>query len=119
MGALPKFVVYFRERGRIHYYFRRKPFPYLRLSAPDAPEFSDMYARALACKTREDMMRLRAAIGMGPPRHLRPRNEGGEAIIAWAERRPLTSRQIEILMRSPLRLTREELLQNNFPNLSN
>jgi hypothetical protein len=85
--------------GRVHYYFKRAGFPRVRLPKPDAFEFDHVYRLAAACKTLENFLALRQAIGMRPWPQRRPSNPNAEAIIAWAEHRPLTDEQHEIVRR--------------------
>lgn len=101
------------NHGRPYYYFRRRNLLInVRLPDPDSPEFDAAYERAVAASTLEDVLALRAEMNMMPIKRKSVKvNEITQAIMDWAERKPLSERQVELLQECPLKLTREEALR--------
>ena len=92
----PRFVKRIRNRhGRTYYYFRRPPFPHIRLPGePASPLFITAYYAALQASTREEFIALRAGMkahnqALGAP--------FTKAVMAWAEGRPITRAQAMLI----------------------
>jgi hypothetical protein len=97
--ALPYVSRQIDRGGRVHFYFKRAGFPRVRLPKPEnAEEFDRIYRRALACASLDDFLALRQVMGM-PPCKPRPPDPAADAIMAWAEHRPLSEEQRAILRR--------------------
>lgn len=102
------YVQRFQNRGIVFHYFRKRRLPQVRLRGePGSPEFMDVYERARDAQTAKDLLALRHEVNM--PSRKYSSNESGDAIMAWAEGKRLTERQIAICM-MVLRTTREEIL---------
>jgi DNA-binding CsgD family transcriptional regulator len=92
---LPRFVIRRQKKGRIYYYFRRQPFPLIRLPGePDSPLFTTAYKAALQASTPEEFSALRAGM---QTQTQRPDGPLTEAVMAWAERQPITRAQAMLI----------------------
>src|SRR6266540_6210680 len=93
-----RFVIRMQDKGRTYHYFRRRPFPMVRLPGePGSALFTTVYNAALQAKTHDEFLALRT----NNMQKQRPDNrELGspctEAILGWAARR-LTLTQAAIV----------------------
>jgi hypothetical protein len=81
------------DKGRAYYYFRRRRFPIVRLPGePGSELFMTVYSSALAATSPEQFTALRSNVVQHRPRNvaLSPLET---AIMAWAEREPITLSQ--------------------------
>jgi hypothetical protein len=86
--SLPRFVTCIQKKGRTYYYFRRRPFPCIRLpEEPASPLFTTAYNAALQASTREEFIALRAGM-----QTRKPDNPAARALIARAEAMLLAGR---------------------------
>jgi hypothetical protein len=89
---LPPYVIRSQSRGRTYYYFRRKPFPIVRLPGePGSVLFTDTYTAALRATNLEGLAALRKH--MRERRSRRPDSPFAEALWLWANRKPITVEQ--------------------------
>ena len=87
--ALPRYVIRTQRRGRTYYYFRRRPFPIVRLPGElGSVLFSDAYTAALRATVLEEFTALRKHMQKRPSR--RPDLPITEAVWLWANRKPIT-----------------------------
>jgi hypothetical protein len=89
-----RFVQCTHSKGRIYYYFRRRPFPIVRL--PDEPGsklFTTLYYSALAATTRDQFIALRSNMRQKRPQNPELYSPSTNAIMAWAKRGPITYAQ--------------------------
>jgi len=96
----PRFVKRIRNRhGRTYYYFRRPPFPYIRLPGePPSPLFTTAYNAALQASTREEFIALRAGMQTQTQTRDRPLSTPfTKAVMAWAGGRPITRAQAMLI----------------------
>src|SRR5512132_3500076 len=94
--ALPRYVIRTQTRGRTYYYFRRRPFPIVRL--PDEPGsvlFTNTYTAALRATNLEEFTALRKH--MQEQRSRRPDSPITEAVWLWATRTPITLAQATLV----------------------
>ena len=90
--ALPRYVVRTQSRGRAYYYFRRRPFPIVRLPGePGSVLFTDTYTAALGATNLEGFTALRKH--MQEKRSRRPDSPITQALWLWANRKPITLEQ--------------------------
>ena len=91
-----RFVTRTRSKGRTYYYFRRRPFPIVRLPGePGSVIFTTVYEAALEARTRDELMALRTH--MPKPRCQELLSPGANAIMLWASRKPITLEQATML----------------------
>jgi hypothetical protein len=103
-----RWVVKVTDRDRTYYYFRRKPWPEVRIyGEPGSPEFEAYYQSLLAASTAAEVERIRDRTTKKQKRH---DHFGADAIIAWAEKQPLTLEQAQHVHRA-LGIPLDELLQ--------
>jgi hypothetical protein len=94
--ALPRYVIRTQNRGRTYYYFRRRPFPIVRLpSEPGSMPFTTAYNSALKATGQEEFVALRKYMQRRRPR--RPDSPITQAILIWAEQQPITLAQVTLL----------------------
>ena len=104
-----RWVVKVTDHDRTYYYFRRKPWPEARIHGePGSPEFEACYQSLLAASTAAEVERIRDRT----TKKQRKRHDhfGADAIIAWAEKQPLTLEQAQHVHRA-LGIPLDELLQ--------
>ena len=90
--ALPRYVIRTQTRGRTYYYFRRQPFPIVRLPGePGSVLFTDTYAAALRATNLEGFTALRKQ--MHEKRSCRFELPTTQAVWSWANRKPMTLEQ--------------------------
>jgi hypothetical protein len=90
--ALPRYVIRTQWRGHTYYYFRRRPFPIVRLPGePGSVLFTDTYTAALRATNLEGFAALRKR--MRERRSRRPDSPITEAVWLWANRKPFTLEQ--------------------------
>src|SRR5215467_7335047 len=78
------------DRGRPYYYFRRRRFPIVRLPGePGSELFMTVYNSALAATSREQFTALRSNMEQHRSQEV-ALSPLGTAIMAWAEREPIT-----------------------------
>src|SRR5262245_9733012 len=91
-----RFVIRTQDKGRTYYYFRRRPFPIVRLPGePGSELFTTAYNSALEATTPEQFAALRS--DMKP---MRPRQVDSPltiAILAWANQEPFTYSQASMV----------------------
>jgi hypothetical protein len=86
-----RYVQCTHDKGRPYYYFRRRRFPIVRLPGePGSELFMTVYSSALAATSREQFTALRSSMEQHRSVALSPL---GTAIMAWAEREPITLSQ--------------------------
>src|SRR4029450_5860965 len=104
-----RWVVKMTKHARTYYYFRRKQWPEARIHGePGSPEFEARYQSLLAASTAAEVKRIRDRTMQ--KQRKRPDYFGADAIIAWAEKQPLTLEQAQHVHRA-LGITLDELLQ--------
>ena len=106
-----RFVIRTQGRGRTYHYFRRRPFPMVRL--PDEPGsalFTTVYNAALQAKTHDEFLALRTSMQKQRPDNRELRSPWTAAIWAWAARR-LTLAQAAIVARR-FGVTIEHIVRN-------
>ena len=92
-----RYVQCTRDKGRPYYYFRRRRFPIVRLPGqPGSELFMSVYNSALAAESREQFTALRSNMEQQRPQdvELSPLTI---AILAWAERKPITLSQASMV----------------------
>jgi hypothetical protein len=90
--ALPRYVIRTQTRGRTFYYFRRRPFPIVRLPGElGSVLFTNTYTAALRATNLEEFTALRKQMQKQRPR--RPDSPSTNAIMLWASRNPITLEQ--------------------------
>jgi hypothetical protein len=90
--ALPRYVIRTQTRGRTFYYFRRRPFPIVRLPGElGSVLFTNTYTAALRATNLEEFTALRKH--MREQRLRRPDSPSTNAIMLWASRKPITLEQ--------------------------
>ena len=92
-----RYVQCTHEKGRTYYYFRRRRFPIVRLPGqPGSELFMSVYNSALAAESREQFTALRSNMEQQRPQdvELSPLTI---AILAWAERKPITLSQASMV----------------------
>ena len=84
-----RFVQCVQVKGRTYYYFRRRPFPIVRIPGELGSElFTSVYKAALQAGTRKQFTRLRSHM---PQRRMRSVDSPlTTAIVKWAIREPIT-----------------------------
>jgi hypothetical protein len=91
-----RYVQCTHDKGRPYYYFRRRPFPIVRLPGkPGSKLFTTVYNSALAATSREQFTALRSNL-LSNMKQYRPREARSPletAVMAWAERKPITLSQ--------------------------
>src|SRR5215471_19952524 len=86
-----RYVQCTHDKDRPYYYFRRRPFPIVRLPGePGSELFMTVYSSALAATSREQFTALRTNMERPENVELSPL---ATAILAWAEREPITLSQ--------------------------
>jgi hypothetical protein len=102
-------VVKVTNHDRTYYYFRRKPWPVARIHGePGSPEFEARYQSLLAASTAAEVERIHDRT---MKKQLKWHDHfGADAIIAWAEKQPLTLEQAQHVRRA-LGIPLDELLQ--------
>jgi hypothetical protein len=81
------------DKGRPYYYFRRRRFPIVRLPGePGSELFMSVYSSALAATSREQFTALRSNMEQHRPDDV-ALSPLATAIMAWAEREPITLSQ--------------------------
>jgi hypothetical protein len=94
--ALPRYVIRTQSRGRTYYYFRRRPFPIVRLPGElGSVLFTNAYTAALRTTSQEEFAALRKYMQRQRPR--RPDSPSTQAILIWAERQPITLAQATLV----------------------
>ncbi len=94
-----RFVIRTQDKGRTYHYFRRRPFPMVRLPGePGSALFTTVYNAALQAKTHDEFLALRTNIQEQGPDNRELRSPCTEAILGWAARR-LTLAQAAIVAR--------------------
>jgi hypothetical protein len=89
-----RFVRRTRDRGRTYYYFRRGPFPSVRLPGePGSVIFTTVYEAALEARTRDEIMALRTHMQKQRQRREALHSQTTNAIMLWASRKPITLEQ--------------------------
>jgi hypothetical protein len=118
--ALPRYVIRTQTRGRTFYYFRRRPFPIVRLPGElGSVLFTNTYTAALRATNLEEFTALRKH--MREQRLRRPDSPIAEAVWLWATRKPITLAQAARLAQcfgvSIEDITRDrEIVRNNPKN---
>jgi len=88
-----RYVQCTHDRGRPYYYFRRRPFPIVRLPGePGSELFMTVYSSALAATNPEQFTALRSNMEQHQPQNVEL-SPLATAILAWAERGPITLSQ--------------------------
>jgi hypothetical protein len=96
--GLPRFVIRIQDKGRTYYYFRRRSFPLIRLPGePDSPLFTTAYKAALQASTPKEFIALGAEMQTQGPDNPKLRAPSTEAVMAWAERQPITRAQAMLI----------------------
>jgi hypothetical protein len=107
-----RFVIREQDKGRTYYYFRRRPFPLVRLPGePGSTLFTTVYNAALQAKTHDEFLALRTNMQkqrLDDPTLHSPLTE---AILAWAVARRLTLAQAAIVARH-FSFTIEDIMRN-------
>src|SRR4029453_4364727 len=94
--ALPRYVIRTQRGGRTYYYFRRRPFPIVRLPGePGSVLFNDTYTAALRATNLEEFTALRKQ--MQKQRSRRPLSPIAQAAWLWANREPITPAQATLV----------------------
>jgi hypothetical protein len=94
--ALPRYVIRAQNQGREYYYFRRRPFPIVRLPGErGSMAFTTAYNAALKATSQEEFGALRKSMHRQGPR--RPASPTTQAILIWAQRQPITSEQVTLV----------------------
>jgi hypothetical protein len=94
--ALPRYVIRTQRGGRTYYYFRRRPFPIVRLPGePGSAFFTDTYTGALRATNLEGFTALRKH--MQEQRSRRPDSPSTQAVWLWATRKPITLGQAALV----------------------
>src|SRR5262245_45887349 len=80
-----RFVIRTQDKGRTYYYFRRRPFPIVRLPGePGSELFTTVYNSALEASTSEQFTALRSNMTQMSPR--KPDSPLTTAILVWANK---------------------------------
>ena len=91
-----RYVQHTYEKGRSYYYFRRRPFPTVRLPGePGSEVFTIVYNFALKATSRDQFAVLRSNM-----KQMRPRKVESPlttAILVWANREPITYLQASMV----------------------
>ena len=88
-----RYVQCTHDKGRPYYYFRRRRFPIVRLPGePGSALFMTVYNSALAATSHEQFTALRSNMEQHRPEDV-ALSPLGTAIMAWAEREPITLSQ--------------------------
>jgi len=92
-----RYVQCTHDKGRPYYYFRRRRFPIVRLPGePGSELFMSVYSSALAATSREQFTALRSNMEQHRSQEV-ALSPLGTAIMAWAEREPITLAQATML----------------------
>ena len=92
-----RYVQCTHDKGRPYYYFRRRRFPIVRLPGePGSELFMTVYSSALAATSLEQFTALRSNMEQQRPRDVEL-SPLGSAIMAWAERKPITLSQASMV----------------------
>lgn len=96
-----RFVISTQDKGgRTYHYFRRRPFPIVRLPGePGSALFTTVYNAALQAKTHDEFLALRTNMQKQRPDDPGLSSPCSEAIWAWAVARRLTLAQAAIVAR--------------------
>jgi hypothetical protein len=96
--AFPRYVFRTQPRGRTYYYFRRRPFPIVRLPGePGSVIFTTVYEAALEARTPDELVALRTHMEKHRPRSQELYSPSTNAIMRWAKRQPITLAQANML----------------------
>src|SRR4029453_3031406 len=96
--ALPRYVIRTHTRGRTYYYFRRRPFPIVRLQdEPGSVLFTNTYTAALRPTNFEEITALGKEMQKEGPR--RPDSPIAQAVWFWATRKSITLAQAALVAR--------------------
>src|SRR6516165_10589972 len=88
-----RYVQCTHDKGRPYYYFRRRSFPIVRLPGePGSELFMTVYSSALAATSPEQFTALRSNMERHQPENVEL-SPLATAILAWAEREPITLSQ--------------------------
>ena len=91
-----RYVHCMHEKGHTYYYFRRRPFPIVRLPGePGSEVFTTVYNFALRATTRDQFAVLRSNMKQMPPRKVE--SPLTTAMWAWANRKPITYSQASMV----------------------
>jgi hypothetical protein len=91
-----RYVTCTHDRGRPYYYFRRRDFPIVRLPGePGSELFMTAYSSALAATSPEQFTALRS--NMEQHQSQKGLSPVATAIMAWAEKKPITLAQATML----------------------
>src|SRR5215471_18184257 len=91
-----RYVQCTHEKGREYYYFRRRPFPIVRLPGePGSELFMTVYSSALAATCPEQFTALRSNMEQHQPQIAV--SSLAATIMAWAEKKPITLAQATML----------------------
>jgi hypothetical protein len=91
-----RYVQRTKEKGRTYYYFRRRPFPIVRLPGePGSELFTTVYNSALEATTSEQFAALRSNMTQMSPR--KPDSPLTTAILTWAKREPMSHSQASMV----------------------
>ena len=94
--GLSRYVSRAQTRGRTYYYFRRRPFPIVRLPGePGSVLFTDTYTAALRATNPEGFTALRKHM----QEHRSRRHAPTQALWLWANRKPITLEQATLVAR--------------------
>jgi len=92
-----RYVQCTHDKGRPYYYFRRRRFPIVRLPGePGSELFMTVYNSALAATSLEQFTALRSNMEQQRPRDVEL-SPLATAIMAWAERKPITLSQASMV----------------------
>ena len=93
--ALPRYVIRTQNQGRAYYYFRRRPFPIVRLPGErGSMAFTTAYNAALNATGQEEFEALRKSMQRQRARLNSPTTQ---AILIWAKGKPITSAQAALV----------------------
>ena len=91
-----RFVLRTQDKGQTYYYFRRRPFPIVRLPGePGSKLFTTVYNSALEATTLEEFAALRSNMKQMPPRKVE--SPLTTAILTWANQGPITYLQASMV----------------------
>src|SRR5262245_4182909 len=91
-----RFVIRTQDKGRTYYYFRRRPFPIVRLPGePGSELFTTVYNSALKAHTSEQFAALRSNMQRMSPRKVD--SPLTTAMLAWANEEPMTYLQASMV----------------------
>jgi hypothetical protein len=91
-----RFVVRTQDKGQRYYYFRRRPFPLVRLPGePGSEFFTTVYNSALQASTSEQFAALRSNVTQMSPRKVE--SPLTTALLEWANQEPITFSQASMI----------------------